>query len=84
MSEDYKDIVDELYDWDYIIEQSQGKAHVVMLSGEVYREAAKAILELREAAADVIYMIRRSENHFVNDEEWENTLSKLAALTHEL
>lgn len=83
MSE-YKDIVEELLDWADIIDKSQGRASVIMLSGEVYRAAAEEILKLREASADLINMIRRSENDFINDDEWDKTINRLATLTNEL
>ena len=44
---DHRDIADELDDWAYIIDNAQGKANVVMLSGEVYRTAAAEIRRLR-------------------------------------
>jgi hypothetical protein len=45
---DSSDIVEELYDWAYICNESQGKAHVIMLSGFVFEEAAKEIVRLRK------------------------------------
>lgn len=65
-----QDIVDELYDWDYIIEESQGKAHVIMISGAVYRAAAEEIVKLRKqielahnilASEAMIWLIAGSE-----------------------
>lgn len=41
------DIVQELNDWAYIVDESQGKACVVMLSGVLFREAAAEIERLR-------------------------------------
>lgn len=41
------DIVDELYDWAAIIDQSKGHAVVVMLSGDIFTRAAEAIEALR-------------------------------------
>lgn len=82
--ENDQDIVEELLDWADIIDKSQGRASVIMLSGEVYRAAAEEILKLREASADLINMIRRSENDFINDDEWDKTINRLAALTNEL
>lgn len=41
------DIVEELDNRAFLIEQSQGKAHVIMLSGEVHLTAAKEIQNLR-------------------------------------
>jgi len=84
MSKDYEDIVEELYAWAEIIEKVQGKASLVMLSGSVYIEAAEEIMKIREAAADVIYMIRKSENDFIDEDKWEQTIDRLASLTHEL
>lgn len=83
MSE-HQDIVEELLDWADIIDKSQGRASVIMLSGEVYRVAAEEILKLREASADLINMIRRSEKDFINDDEWDKTINRLATLTNEL
>lgn len=82
--ENDQDIVEELLDWADIIDKSQGRASVIMLSGEVYRAAAEEILKLREASADLINMIRRSENDFINDDEWDKTINRLGALTNEL
>lgn len=82
--ENDQDIVEELLDWADIIDKSQGRASVIMLSGEVYRAAAEEILKLREASADLINMIRRSENDFINDDEWDKTINRLATLTNEL
>lgn len=79
MSE-YEDIVEELLDWADIIDKSQGRASVIMLSGEVYRAAAEEILKLREASADLINMIRRSENDFIDDNEWDQTINNLQQL----
>lgn len=42
------DIVQELFDWAFICNESQGKAHVVMLSGAVFEEAAEEIIKLRK------------------------------------
>ena len=42
-----RDIVDELDDWAYIIDGVQGSAGVLMLSGDVHRQAAEEIKRLR-------------------------------------
>lgn len=44
---DDRDIVDELVDWAEIIDGAQGRAVVVLLSGDVHREAAAEIKRLR-------------------------------------
>lgn len=59
---DHRDIADELDDWAYIIDNAQGKAHVVMLSGEVYRNAASEIRRLRK----VVDSYRRRLNGVVD------------------
>lgn len=46
-----QDIVQELEDWAFITDGVQGKAMMVMLSGEVFRDAAQEIKTLRTALA---------------------------------
>lgn len=41
------DIVKELKDWAFIVDGVQGKASVMMLSGEIFSEAADEIERLR-------------------------------------
>ena len=41
------DIVKELLDWQYIVDETQGKATVIMLSGNIFGDAAKEIKHLR-------------------------------------
>lgn len=43
------DIVSELRDWAAIIDETQGKACVVMLSGQVFTDAADEIQRLQRA-----------------------------------
>lgn len=42
------DIESELRDWAYIIKYSKGKAHVVMLSEDIFEDAANEIKRLRD------------------------------------
>lgn len=44
------DIVNELRDWAYITNNVQGKATLVMLSGEIFTDAADEIERLRTEA----------------------------------
>ena len=44
------DITQELYDWQYITDNIQGKAVMVMLSGAVFGRAADEIRQLRDLA----------------------------------
>lgn len=75
-----EDIVEELLDWADIVDKSYGRASVIMLSGEVYRAAAEEIIKLREAADNLIKMICRSENDFIDDNEWDQTINNLQQL----
>lgn len=45
---DSSDIVEELHDWAFICNESQGKARVVMLSGAIFEEAAEEITKLKK------------------------------------
>lgn len=51
------DISSELRDWAFIVDETIGKAHVVMLSGSVFSEAADEIERLRAALAIAAGMI---------------------------
>lgn len=74
MSE-YEDIVEELLDWADIIERSQGKASLIILSGEVYRAAAEEIIKLRKAGTELANMIKLSEKDFIDEQKWDETIS---------
>ena len=41
-------VVQDLRDWAYIVDESQGKAHVGMLSGALFRDAADEIERLSD------------------------------------
>jgi hypothetical protein len=56
--EDQEDIVKDLENWAYIVDQCQGKANLVMLSGHVFQSAADEIKRLREAGDNLALGIR--------------------------
>lgn len=68
-----EDIVNELRDWAQIIEGVQGKAKLVMLSGEMFTEAANEIEKLRKTIAGMEETIEELEavacdiDHLAND-----------------
>lgn len=53
-----QDIVEELNDWAFITDEVQGKAMMVMLSGEVFRDAAQEIQTLRTAGDALVRVIK--------------------------
>lgn len=57
LDSDPTDIVGNLRDMAYIIDESQGKAVVTMLSGSMLNEAADEIEKLREETNDLRFQI---------------------------
>lgn len=49
-----KDLVAELHDWAYIVDESKGKAVVAMLSGAIFSEAAAEIERLQKQVKSLI------------------------------
>jgi len=49
------EIVTELRDWAYITDESQGKAALVLLSGDMFTNAADEIEELRAICNDLYH-----------------------------
>ena len=47
------DIVQQLHDWQHIVDESKGDAVVVMLSGRVFGDAADEIERLRDKVQDL-------------------------------
>lgn len=43
------DIVQELNDWAYIIDKTHGKAHVVFISSDLFKDAANEIIKIQSA-----------------------------------
>jgi len=56
------DIVQELHDWQHIVDESKGRAVVVMLSGRVFGDAADEIERLRAENAKQKEEILRLES----------------------
>jgi hypothetical protein len=52
-----EDIVQQLHDWQHIVDDSKGHAVVVMLSGRVFGDAAVQIERLRAAGDELIAAI---------------------------
>jgi hypothetical protein len=53
------DIVQELHDWQHIVDESKGDAVVVMLSGRVFGDAAAEIKRLRRWKAEATEVLTR-------------------------
>jgi len=56
------DIVQELHDWQHIVDKSRGDAVVVMLSGRVFGDAATEINRLRAALAMAVSELSTHEH----------------------
>ena len=55
------DIVQQLHDWQHIVDESKGDAVVVMLSGRVFGDAADEIKRLRKAGDALVAVISNCE-----------------------
>ena len=65
------DIVTELRDWAAITDEAQGKAILVMLSGQVFADAADEIERLRAVGDALIAAIRNHDLREQHIKAWE-------------
>lgn len=73
--------VDELYAWQYIIERSQGKAYVTMISGEMFKDAAESIEKLTFKVAKLQSLLSKAvdscESAIAGKIDWQEQCAEI-------
>ena len=60
-ADDEESITSELYTWGDLIDKSRGRASVIMLSGDIFREAADTIIGLQNDVEALTLTVRTQQ-----------------------